>query len=323
MRLATFNVESLGSARGGMPALGERVAILRPQIERLDADILCLQEVDGQHVAGRKERELGALAELFAGTAYASYALAAAGGTGDGVADVHNLVVASRLPIVKVAEIRHSLIDAPLYRRATAQPPDTAPQPVAWDRPLLHVELALPDGRTLHIVNLHLRAARAAPVPGQKQGAHAWKSVGGWAEGFFIAAMKRLGQAAELRRLAERILDADRNALLAVAGDFNAEDHEAPLRLAIGSEDDTGNGALAARMLVPVDRSLPEDRRYSVAHHGRPLMLDHILVSRPLLAHLRKVEVHNETLLDELIGPARTARAPDSFHAPLVAHFAL
>jgi hypothetical protein len=32
-------------------------------------------------------------------------------------------------------------------------------------------------------------------------------------------------------------------------------------------------------------------------HHGRPEMLDHILVSRALLAHLADVEVHNEMLL--------------------------
>jgi predicted extracellular nuclease len=108
-----------------------------------------------------------------------------------------------------------------------------------------------------------------------------------------------------------------------MAGDFNAEDHEAALRIAIGSEDDTGNGALAGYMMIPVDRNLPGDRRYSVTHHGRPVMLDHILASRSLMGFLRSVDIHNEALFDELIGPSRIEQPPDSFHAPLVAEFAL
>src|SRR6185295_1312598 len=56
MRLATFNLESLDlPPKAGMP-LETRAEVLRPALERLDADILCLQEVNGQHVAGREER---------------------------------------------------------------------------------------------------------------------------------------------------------------------------------------------------------------------------------------------------------------------------
>jgi endonuclease/exonuclease/phosphatase family metal-dependent hydrolase len=74
MRLATFNLESLDlPPKAGMP-LETRAEVLRPALERLDADILCLQEVNGQHVAGREERQLLALDRLLAGTKYASYA---------------------------------------------------------------------------------------------------------------------------------------------------------------------------------------------------------------------------------------------------------
>lgn len=324
MRLATFNLESLGSTRAGTPPLAARIGVLRPQLERLAADILCLQEVNGQRAAGGHGRELAALGKLLAGTRYAGYRLCAtAAGPDGGVHDVHNLVIATRLPVREVREVRHDLVDPPLYRPRTAAPAETAPLDVRWDRPLLHAVLVLDDGRPLHVVNLHLRAPLAAPVAGQKLESFVWKTVGGWAEGFYIAAMKRLGQAVELRRLTDDILAVEPDALIALAGDFNAEDHEAPLRIAVGSEDDTGNGALAGHMLVPADRSLPADRRYSVTHHGRPQMLDHILLSRALLGHLRAVEVHNEALMDELIGPSRVARPPDSFHAPLVVEFSL
>jgi hypothetical protein len=36
-------------------------------------------------------------------------------------------------------------------------------------------------------------------VPGQKAEPFAWKTVSDWAEGFFAAAVKRAGQALELR----------------------------------------------------------------------------------------------------------------------------
>jgi hypothetical protein len=50
-------------------------------------------------------------------------------------------------------------------------------------------------------------------------------------------------------------------------------------------------------------------------------MLDHILVSRSGLAHFRSIEVHNETLGDELLGFGKTRHDAGSFHAPVVAEF--
>lgn len=76
------------------------------------------------------------------------------------------------------------------------------------------------------------------------------------------------------------------------------------------------------RTLVPLERSLADSRRFSVVHHGRPQMLDHILVSRPLLAWYRSLEIHNEALGDELITAHAVRGSPESFHAPVVADFA-
>ena len=166
----------------------------------------------------------------------------------------------------------------------TAVPAAAEAQPVRFDRPILITDIELPGGTALTVVNVHLRAPLAASVPGQKLEPFVWKSVGGWAEGTFLSALRRTGQALELRLLLEQLLDADAHRLIAVAGDFNAEDHEVPLRIVIGAEEDTGNGALAGRSLVLLDRAIPEDRRWSVLHHGRREMLDHILVSRACTA---------------------------------------
>jgi len=317
MRIATFNLENFG--RQGA-AFEERPAVLRPQLERLKADILCLQEVDAAKV-GATRRPVD-LKRLLEGTSYARHALAISSGpSGEGPADVHNLVVMSRLPIIEEHTIRHSLVEPPQFHRHSAVPRDLAASTLTWDRPLQHLLLALPSSRHLHLMNVHLRAPLAVAIPGQKTSPFAWKTVAGWAEGFFGAAVKRAGQALELRLAVERVFDAEPDASVAVCGDFNAEDHDTALRLACAGEDDTGAGHLASRVLTSVERTLPADRRFTVLHHGRPQMLDHILASRALFAHLTGVEIHNKMLEDELIAYGRIDHPPESLHAPVVAMF--
>jgi endonuclease/exonuclease/phosphatase family metal-dependent hydrolase len=321
MRIATFNLENLDlPPRSAMP-LERRADVLRPALERLQADILCLQEVNGQHVPGQRDRTLAALDQLLAGTRYAGFARAATSGAGGHPADVHNLVTLSRYPIAQHRQVMHALVEPPLLRPITADPLPADTEPVHFDRPLLVTEILAPDGQSLTVVNLHLRAPLASNLPGQKLEPFVWKTVGGWAEGYFLSALRRSGQALELRLLLEQMFDTDAHRPIAIAGDFNAEDHEVPLKIVVGAEEDTGNGALSSRSLVILDRALSEDRRWSVLHHGRPQMLDHILVSRALHARFRSIEVHNETLSDEAIGYARHTRASGSSHAAVVAEF--
>jgi endonuclease/exonuclease/phosphatase family metal-dependent hydrolase len=323
MRLATFNLESLDLPPKAKVPIEVRAEVLRPALERLEADVLCLQEVNAQHVAGQDRRSLPALDALLAGTRYAAYARATtAGGKGGGVADVHNLVTLSRFPICAHRDYRNDLVAPPSYRLATAVPPASDAQPVGFDRPVLLTEVKLPGSGTLAVVNLHLRAPLATSIAGQKLEPFVWRSVGGWAEGYFLSAVRRAAQALEVRFLVEQLLEADKHRLIAVVGDFNAEDHEVALRIVLGSEADTGNAMLAARSLVLLDRTLPRDRRWSVLHHGRPQMLDHIVASRALYRHFKAIEVHNETLGDELVGYARHMQSSSSYHAPVVAEFA-
>jgi endonuclease/exonuclease/phosphatase family metal-dependent hydrolase len=235
---------------------------------------------------------------------------------------VHNLVTLSRYPIRAHREYLNDLVAPPQYRLATAVPPVSDAQPLRFDRPVLLTEIELPGGKRLAVVNLHLRAPLATRVAGQKLEPFVWKSVGGWAEDYFLSAVRRAAQALELRFLVEQLLDADRHRLIALVGDFNAEDHEVALRIVLGAEEDTGNATLSARSLVLLDRALPRDRRWSVLHHGRPQMLDHIVASRALHGHFKAIEVHNETLGDELVGYARHVQSSSSYHAPVVAEFA-
>lgn len=323
MRIATFNLESLDDDAPGGVRVADRAAVLRPQLERLAADILCLQEVNAQHRKGEAVRALDALDTLIAGTPYAAFHRAVSAGlSGTGPADVHNLVTLSRWPIVEHRDVRHTHVPALRYTPVNACPPATAPLEVTFDRPVLAVSIRPEDGGLLSVLNVHLRAPLATPIPGQKEAPFVWRSVSGWAEGFFLSSLKRAAQALEVRMLVDALLDEDPGRRIVALGDFNAVDHATALAILVGAEDDTGNGRLAGRSLAVLDRSLPEDRRFSVLHHGRPEMLDHILVSRALLGRFRRIEAHNETLVDETTGPGRLRHAVSSYHAPLVAEFA-
>jgi endonuclease/exonuclease/phosphatase family metal-dependent hydrolase len=324
LRIATFNLESLDDHPGLKPPLDERIAVLRPQLLRLEADIVCLQEVNGQKPPGGGPRRLAALDRLLETTPYGGYHRVATTLPGQASpADKHNLVTLSRWPIARSEQLRHDLVPAPTYRKVTARPGARGTEAVEWDRPLLHCVIPLPCGRDLHVLNLHLRAPLAAPVAGAKLGSFCWNSTGAWAEGFFIATVKRAGQALEARLRVDAILDQDPDAWIAACGDFNAEEQEMPLRTLLASVDDTGNARLAPRSLVPLEHSLPQSQRFSVLHGGRHVMLDHIVVSRSLMGAYRHVEIHNESLGDELVAYAGGQGSPESYHAPLVASFAL
>lgn len=319
LRLATYNLENLGSAPAGAAGQEENLQVLRSRLLRLNADILCLQEVNGQRPAGGGPRRLLALERLCAGTPYADYHLASTRGQrGEGIADVHNIVTLSRWPFAAMQSHWHDLVPPPRYRPVTAQPAAAEAEEVRWDRPFLHCVVEHPGGRPIHVLNLHLRAPLAAPVAGQKTGPSTWKNLGGWAEGFYIAVLKRSGQALEARLLVERLFDQAGDALIALCGDCNAGLGEMPLKILLGDLEDIDDPGLAARQLLAVEDEIAASRRYSLLHGGRKLMLDHILVSPALHGRLTAVELHNQGLPDEAALPDSD---PTPRHAALVATF--
>ncbi|MDJ0949565.1 MAG: endonuclease/exonuclease/phosphatase family protein [Alphaproteobacteria bacterium] len=325
LRIATFNLENLDRTRPGVrPTLEERIAVLRPQMRQLDADILCLQEVNGQRAKGEKAWRLLALDDLLAGTPYADYVrVETHRRSGKGALDIHNLVILSRYPIRSHSQYWHDLVPPPAYAPVTAEPAADDPLSVTWDRPVLHAAVDVGAPRPLHVFNLHLRSPLAAVIAGQKTGAFSWKSVSGWAEGFYLAALKRSGQALEARLAIDRLFDEDPRALIVATGDFNASAREVPVRIVMGHEDDTGSHDLAGRALVPLEQQVPAARRYSVIHDGRAVMLDHVLVSAAMWSAYRGAEIHNAELKDEIRDAAAAPGSPVSYHAPVVASFAV
>jgi endonuclease/exonuclease/phosphatase family metal-dependent hydrolase len=326
LRIATFNLENLDDKADGKPSLAERIAVMRPQLARLRADILCLQEVNGQEQPGRPRRLL-ALEKLLQGTPYAEYNRAHTATTENQPYDVRNLVILSRFPIIDRQQIKNSLSPKPLYRPIMATPPESEAKEIGWERPLLKVAIDLGNGRKLQLINLHLKSKIPSDIAGQKIDQYTWRTVAGWAEGYFISSMKRVGQALEARILIDTIFDAaeasGEPAFIAVCGDFNADIDDVPMHALRGQVEDTGNPALLRRIMVPCELTVPEPARYSLIHLGKGNMLDHLLVSRALLEFYRGTEIHNELLPDES-GAFRTdAQFPESDHAPVVGEFQL
>ena len=333
LRLATFNLESFGDGDRGGPPLEPRVAALRPLLLALQADVVCLQEVNAAarpNVAGKADqndrgrdrmrgpRRPEGLEVLLAETPYAEAARCVSlGVTGTHLADRHNLAIISRLPIRSWQSLYHAFV--PPLTLTLARSTDTTITR-SFDRPLLSAALELADGRLLHVIDLHLRAPLAAAIPGGKA-AGAWHSTAAWAEGLHHATLLRTAQALEARLLVERVFDAEPEALVAVCGDFNAEGEAAALEILTAPTAKTGLTAQAGRALVPLDPGLPPERRFSLRHAGRALMVDHILVSPALFAGYRRIDSLNAHLIDDCARAA--AREPGSFHAPLVAEFAV
>lgn len=322
LRIATANLENLDNLASEKPALEVRVPYLRAALLRLRADVLCLQEIHGQDVDGGP-RALSALDEVLKGTPYADYARESTL-TSDGEPyRYRNLVVLSRFPIRSREQIMHKLAKPPMYRIVTAEPPATEAKAIGWERPLLHCEIDVDGGRTLHVIVVHLKSKLPTPIAGQGPKDFQWLTASGWAEGSFISSMKRVGQALELRRFVDSLFDNDPDALIAVAGDFNSDAGEVPMQAICGRVEDTGNPGLGSRNMVACEQTVPEPSRYSLIHQGEPTMLDHIVVSRRLLQLYSSTEIHNETLHDESIAFATDVKYPEPDHAPVVAEFEL
>jgi endonuclease/exonuclease/phosphatase family metal-dependent hydrolase len=321
MRLATFNLESLDDAPDAGMDFGQRIAALRPILQALDADILCLQEVNARRERRGADRSFGALDRLIEGTVYAGFHRAhstrSTGRSAGKPLDRHNLVTLSRYPIRAQRSIHHELVRRMSYRGAG----DGALR-IEWDRPILLTEHVVGQ-RIVHVLNLHLRAPLASAIPGGKDSSSRWRSSAAWAEGFFVTAVKRSGQALEARLAVEAILDRESQALLALAGDLNADRFEMPMLLLQAPADEQGNPALAARSLSAAEQRIPEADRFTAIHAGRRMLVDHILVSPALAERLRDVRILKDGVRDDMSAGRDTPAPAGSFHGAVMASFGL
>ncbi len=156
VRIATFNLENFDDQPDQRPSLSQRIALMRPQLLRVDADILCLQEVNGQKGAGN-HYQLAALSKLLESTPYAEYQLVSTlAPDGEQVFGPRNLVILSRFPIVEFHQYKHTLVPAPSYSMITSHSPAETAAEITWERPILHARIQLGNGKILEVLNVHL-----------------------------------------------------------------------------------------------------------------------------------------------------------------------
>jgi endonuclease/exonuclease/phosphatase family metal-dependent hydrolase len=110
-RLATFNLENFDVSRGRESELERRIAVLRPILRDMAADVLCLQEVDAQKASPHGPRQFLALDHLLCDTVYQSYHHAASVRPGSTMpTNVHNLVILSRWPMREQRQLHHDIV---------------------------------------------------------------------------------------------------------------------------------------------------------------------------------------------------------------------
>jgi endonuclease/exonuclease/phosphatase family metal-dependent hydrolase len=323
MKLATFNMESFGFDRFEPDALKPRIEALRPKILELEADILCLQEVNAQKIRGQSKRQFPALDLLLEETHYLNYhRVVSEREPGLGPDNRHNLVILSRYPITASDCLFQHHAHPPLWQPNSADPSYDGPQNVVFERPILMAEIDIGTQKPLHLFTVHLRAPIAAMIRGAKLPDRSWKSISAWAEGYQLSVLKQTAQALELRLAVEALFDKDEGAQIILTGDFNATGETGTLRLLRADLDDTGSPDLVSRKLYQLDRSLPQEERQTVIHRGLGQALDHVLASASMSDRTVDMKVFNHGLPDEVFD-AEDSDYAGSYHAAMRAEFDL
>lgn len=316
-RIGTFNFDNLDNK--DTAEFNRRKPVLRSMLERMNAELLFLQEV----------HSIDALKELIKDTRYAKenfnidYTRTKTSGRTKPYVK-RNLVILSKYPIQNLKHYHHDLVDNPKWKIMTRNPPATK-DTVTWERPILSCEIKIGTNKIIHAINLHLKSKIPVKIPGQQHPTKYWEwnTIYGWAEGFFISTIKRVGQALETRMLVDDIFKATAEASIVVAGDFNAEIGSIPFRTIVGSMREVSNSALGPFIMVPCEYNIPSDQRYSLLHHGKGNMFDHIVASKSLYPYWRGTEIFNELIPDKSIAYSYAEYYPESDHAPVIAEFEL
>lgn len=310
IRVATWNPLDLGAQHAPGPSDGSAAELLpelhllatRRMLRRIRADVVALQEVFS-------DEGLDAAIE---GTPYARYFRTPL----DPDPEVErSQVILSRFPL------RDYRLHRQRSRLSWFARGEGAGHEVRWNRPIVEVSIDLPGIGQTRLLTVHLKSKRPSETPGLMGGPGRWTSLAAHGEGMALSSLKRVGQALELRRLVDGIFDRYEDARVMVVGDFNDTLDSVPLSIIRGSYVEARNLELWDRELYPVELSLPDEKRFTLLHDGRPQMIDHVLISRALLASFHSARVLNETIRDHWATPRGLDLLPESDHAPVVAEF--
>jgi endonuclease/exonuclease/phosphatase family metal-dependent hydrolase len=274
IRFATFNVCNLALPGvryyDGIDAYTAeeyelRVAWLAQQLDRLDADVIGLQEVFS---AAALRAVLARTRRYGSAWHVCEDAEQPDGKPAPGVALI------SRLPLADAAYHRH-LSEAPVFSLPQRDEPV-----VAFTRPVLRARLLLTPTRALHLFVLHLKSQRPDYIEGNRDsnGNGGGASADAVALAMLRSLMRRGIDAWGVRRLIVDTLTREAAPVM-VMGDFNDSADAVTTRIAMtGAADGTG-GWLRHCSRLAERRDPLRDPGYTHIHAGRHDSIDHVLVS--------------------------------------------
>lgn len=306
-RLATFNLENLGirededspAARARLP---RHLAALHRTLVRLDADAVAFQEL----------LDPALLDPLAEGLGYTHRVVGERGASPllTGVLSRFPLRSPTTVAVGTTLGLADPKGGAEISFRGT------------FSRPALQVQWDAP-GLPITLIVVHWKSKLPSPTPSRRSAGAGdpWGALGDVAEGRLLTEVKRLAQAVALRRAVDELLGRDPEARIAVLGDCNDTLDSEVLRILVGDARACASPGLAEAELVACASAIPADLRYTQRYRGRPELIDHILISRPLLPHFVDARALNEGLREASDDFAPDPYSVGSDHAPLMATF--
>lgn len=303
LRIATFNLKDFFDPRTDheRPIVEQKVRHVAELVRRADADVIGLQEVGSASLVERL------VSKELAGAGYFPPHVGPGDRRGIGCA------IVSRLPIVSSSIVAGDKLAFPRFSANDPEPFGTLP----LRRPVVRLRVDAGAFGEVDVLTIHFKSRLAAALKdaaGQPVFDDTPRAI---AEAHIRAWVMRSAEALHLRGVVDAILAENPVAKIAVVGDFNDSIDSLPVR--------TVRGGFAyvdpAKRLTSCAERVELDRRFSILHGGHKDLIDHILVSPALAAHLEGAAVLNETLRDH--GPYKPDAPiePDSDHAPVVAWF--
>lgn len=285
---------------------------LGQMIDRLAADIVCLQEVFHAQALGDVVRQTAAQGKGW------SFAVP--------LADEQNMKP-------RLGLLWRSALALQVESIADLPPGGPVPLPehephTRFSRPLLRARVPLspalagaPAPSELTLFNVHLKSRRPEFAPGEDESDPAHE-----ARAQLRSLMMRGAEAAALRALVAAHMRGNRTPLI-VAGDFNDGPQSVTTQIVADTswkrDDRRQRDCMLFNALDVEQRLVPGSRQagdgvFTILHGGEPERIDHVLVSeefvpqsRHALGYVERVEVLNDHLLERRRGRAPMAAAQD------------
>jgi endonuclease/exonuclease/phosphatase family metal-dependent hydrolase len=291
IRIATFNIKDLFTPQPEHEAIfARKLVFLVEAIVRSEASVVALQEVGDDTAFAR-------LCALLPSD------FAALPGTADerGI----RCAILSKLPVIASKVHLSDQLPFPVFVAG-----DSAPFAgrLPLRRGIVQADVRVPVLGTVSILTHHMKSnlpRRLKRVDGADAPILSGLERG---EAIVRSSVMRAAEALFLRQIVDTL--ETETPYVCVLGDFNDDRKSAALRILAGDRE-------AKRPLWQMIDRVPEHKRWSTLHQGRPSHIDHILVTPDLANYVTSGDIQNDQLVDH--GPILPGTLPpptdDSDHA--------